>query len=64
MRAASRNGILAYAAKFASGFYEPFRDAAEAPRGSATAAPIRWIRPTPRKPSREVRTDIDEVQTS
>ncbi len=40
--------ILSYAVKFASGFYGPFREAAESALigGSATAAPTRWTPPT------------------
>lgn len=43
--------ILSYAAKFASGYYGPFRDAAESIRASATAEPTRWTLPTPTRPS-------------
>ena len=43
--------ILSYAAKYASAFYGPFREAAEsAPASSATAAATRWTRP--RRPAR------------
>ena len=38
--------IMSYAAKYASGFYGPFRDAAESPPRSATAAATRWTPPT------------------
>ena len=38
--------IMSYAAKYASGFYGPFRDAAESAPSSATAAATRWTRPT------------------
>ena len=38
--------ILSYAVKYASGFYGPFREAAEARRRSATGGSTRWIRPT------------------
>ncbi len=43
--------ILSYAAKYASGYYGPFRDAAESAPASATAGPTRWTRPTPTRPS-------------
>ena len=42
--------ILAYAAKFASGFYGPFREAADSLRNSAIAAPIKWTRAISAKP--------------
>ena len=42
--------ILTYAAKYASGFYGPFREAADPRPNSATAAPTRWIRPICAKP--------------
>ena len=35
--------IMAYSAKFASGYYGPFRDAAHSAPGLETARPIRWI---------------------
>ena len=41
--------IMSYAAKYASAFYGPFREAADSRRPSATGAPIRWIRPTAAK---------------
>ena len=38
--------IMAYAAKYASAFYGPFRDAVgSSQRSLATSAPIRWMRP-------------------
>ena len=40
--------IMSYAAKYASAFYGPFREAAESARNSATAAVTRWIRRRPR----------------
>ena len=43
--------IMAYAAKFASGYYGPFREAAEAHPASATAVPTRWTRPMAMRPS-------------
>ena len=41
--------IMAYAAKYASGFYGPFRDAVGSATTSARATrrPTRWTRPTP-----------------
>ena len=42
--------IMSYAVKYASGFYGPFREAAESAPASATAAPTRWTRPTPGRP--------------
>ena len=36
--------IMSYAAKYASAFYGPFREAAESTRSSATAAATRWTR--------------------
>ena len=38
--------IMAYSAKYASGFYGPFRKAAGATQNSATAEAIKWIRQT------------------
>ena len=43
--------IVAYSAKYASAFYGPFREAAGSTPSSATAAAIRWIRPTPTRRS-------------
>jgi porphobilinogen synthase len=45
----AQTAIMAYAAKYASGFYGPFREAAESTPSSATAAPIRWTRRIPTK---------------
>jgi porphobilinogen synthase len=55
-----RVGILAYAAKFASGFYGPFREAAEcAPRfGDRTG--YQMDPPNADEAIREIRADIDE----
>jgi porphobilinogen synthase len=55
-----RVGILAYAAKFASAFYGPFREAAEcAPRfGDRTG--YQMDPPNADEAIREIRTDIDE----
>jgi porphobilinogen synthase len=53
-------GILAYAAKFASAFYGPFREAAEgAPRFGDRAA-YQMDPANPEEALREVRRDIDE----
>ncbi len=41
--------ILSYAAKFASAYYGPFRDAAESARRSETAGRTRWTRPMVRR---------------
>ena len=38
--------IMSYAVKYASGYYGPFREAAESTPSSATAAATRWTRPT------------------
>ncbi|HSL16011.1 MAG TPA: porphobilinogen synthase, partial [Actinomycetota bacterium] len=55
-----RVGIMAYAAKFASSFYGPFRDAAEcAPRfGDRTG--YQMDPPNSDEAIREIRADIDE----
>ena len=55
-----RTGIIAYAAKFASSFYGPFRDAAEcAPRfGDRTG--YQMDPPNSDEAIREIRADIDE----
>ena len=45
-RAHTGVAIMAYSAKYASAFYGPFREAAGSTPSSATAAPIRWTRPT------------------
>ena len=42
--------IMSYAAKYASGFYGPFRDAADSAPHFATAASTRWTRPMAAKP--------------
>ena len=57
-------GIMSYAAKFASSFYGPFREAAESRRSSATGAAIRWIRPTPLKRSVKWRSTSPKARTS
>ncbi len=46
--------ILAYAAKYSSAFYGPFREAANRRRNSATAGVIRWIPQMRAKHLREV----------
>ena len=53
---------MAYAAKYASAFYGPFRDAVGSSRHarSATSAPTRWTRPTRDEALREVELDISE----
>ena len=42
--------IMSYAVKYASGFYGPFREAADSARNLATAAPIRWTHPMRGRP--------------
>lgn len=42
--------IMSYAAKFASAFYGPFREAADSAPSSATVAATRWTEPTSAKP--------------
>ena len=39
----SHISVMSYAVKYASGYYGPFRDAADSTSGSATAADTRWI---------------------
>ena len=53
---------MSYAAKFASAFYGPFRDAAESTPGNlATAAAIKWIPAAdPGQALREVELDLAE----
>ena len=41
--------IMSYAAKFASAYYGPFRDAAESTRNSVTGAATKWMPPTRRR---------------
>jgi porphobilinogen synthase len=53
-------GIMAYAAKFASAFYGPFRDAAECAPRSGDRAGYQMDPPNPREALREVRADVDE----
>ena len=54
--------IMAYAAKYASAFYGPFRDAVGSSRdaASATSAPIRWTPANSDEALREVELDIAE----
>jgi porphobilinogen synthase len=52
--------IVSYAVKYASAFYGPFRDAAQSAPPSATAAPTRWTRRTPREALREAALDLEE----
>ena len=40
----SASPIMAYSAKFASGFYGPFRETAESPHSLAIVVPTRWTR--------------------
>ena len=52
---------MAYSAKFASGFYGPFRDRGRFDaRSSATGPATRWIRPTCCEAMREVALDVEE----
>lgn len=41
--------IMSYSAKFASGYYSPFRDAAESAPNLATEKAIRWITQTAKR---------------
>ncbi len=53
-------GILAYAAKFASAFYGPFRDAAECAPRFGDRAGYQMDPPNADEAMREIRSDIDE----
>jgi porphobilinogen synthase len=53
-------GILAYAAKFASSFYGPFRDAAECAPRFGDRAGYQMDPPNSDEAVREIRTDIEE----
>jgi porphobilinogen synthase len=53
-------GILAYAAKFASAFYGPFREAAECEPGFGDRAGYQMDPANADEAIREIRTDIDE----
>ena len=55
-----QTGILAYAAKFASAFYGPFRDAAECAPRSGDRAGYQMDPPNADEALREVRADIAE----
>jgi porphobilinogen synthase len=54
------SGILAYAAKFASSFYGPFRDAAECAPKFGDRAGYQMDPPNSDEAIREIRTDIEE----
>ena len=56
----SATAILAYAAKFASSFYGPFRDAAECAPRFGDRAGYQMDPPNGDEALREIRTDIDE----
>ncbi len=55
-----RVGIIAYAAKFASAFYGPFRDAAECTPRFGDRTGYQMDPPNADEAIREIRTDIDE----
>jgi porphobilinogen synthase len=55
-----RVGIIAYAAKFASAFYGPFRDAAECAPRFGDRSGYQMDPPNADEAIREIRTDIDE----
>jgi porphobilinogen synthase len=55
-----RVGILAYAAKFASAFYGPFRDAAECAPRFGDRSGYQMDPPNADEALREIRSDIDE----
>jgi porphobilinogen synthase len=55
-----RVGIMAYAAKFASAFYGPFRDAAECAPRFGDRSGYQMDPPNADEALREIRTDIDE----
>jgi porphobilinogen synthase len=59
-RGHERVGILAYAAKFASSFYGPFREAAECAPRFGDRAGYQMDPPNADEAVREVRADIDE----
>jgi porphobilinogen synthase len=59
-RGFERVGILAYAAKFASSFYGPFREAAECAPRFGDRAGYQMDPPNADEAVREVRTDIEE----
>ena len=55
--------IMSYAAKFASGFYGPFREAADSAPPSATAAATRWTRQIPAKPCGKLKSTSRKART-
>ena len=62
-RRAHHTRIMAYAAKYASAFYGPFRDAvgsARATSARATRTPTRWTRPTATRRCAKSALDIAE----
>ena len=56
--------ILAYAAKYASAFYGPFREAVESLAARATAAPTSRTRPTPARRCARSRSTSPRAPTS
>ncbi|NCC31569.1 MAG: porphobilinogen synthase [Chloroflexia bacterium] len=52
--------IMSYAAKYASGFYGPFRDAAESPPGFGDRSQYQMDPGNAREALREVRLDVEE----
>ncbi len=52
--------IMAYSVKYASGYYGPFREAADSAPTLATASSTRWTRRTPRRASARRSLDIAE----
>ena len=52
--------IMAYSAKYASGFYGPFRDAAESPPQFGDRASYQMDPPNVKEAMREIELDIDE----
>ncbi len=52
--------IMAYSAKFASGFYGPFRDAAESPPQFGDRATYQMDPPNRREAMREIELDVEE----
>ena len=59
----SNTPILSYAAKFASGFYGPFREAADSAPHSAIAALTRWMAPTCARPCARSRSTSKKART-
>ena len=56
--------IMAYAAKYCSAFYGPFRDAANSAPSSATAGAIRWTPETPWRPCARCSSILKKARTS